>query len=104
MSDAPSLFDAPAARRSDPPTSLLAAVTVAQGNAPLVVVIRSVVIGAGRPVTQFEIAAAVLTFTDRWSEATIRSGCARARLTVVDQGGRSPQGQPCQRYTIGESA
>ena len=92
--DHPSLFDppAPASRRHDPQTSRQAATKVGPGNGPLVEAIRACLHEHG-PQDQFSIALLVGRAHDhRWAADTIRSGCARAGLTVVghvERGGRT---------------
>ena len=90
----PSLFDppAPTSRTRDPISARIAAQRVSPGNGPLVDAIRACLHEHG-PQDQFTIALLVGRAHDhRWAADTIRSGCARAGLTVVghvERGGRA---------------
>lgn len=97
-----SLFDTPRARTSDPHTAHEAAARIAPGTSLLVQTIRQVVYLAGTPMSQFDIAHAVgRAQPGRWSDATIRTACARAALHAVDSEGRSPRGMRVLRYVVG---
>lgn len=94
----PSLFDS---RLTDPSTSDLAAERVRPARRALIDAIRAQ-FGEGMRLTQFEIATFVeQVYPGRWSEATIRSCCARAGLRAVDTKGTTPRGSRCIRFELG---
>lgn len=95
---APTLFDMPLARATDPRPAHLAAAKVRPGNAALVKAIRAFLIENG-PSTAFEIADAL---EGRWQHDSIRSACARAGLESY-QGGETPRGNPCLCYYVAEA-
>lgn len=80
---APSLFDQPGVRLTDPETSALAAQRLRASSGLLIQTIRHALTDHG-PLTHDEIVDAVnLTWPDRWLPATIVTACARAGLYEV---------------------
>lgn len=99
MSDL-TLFDA---RPTDPPSSHRAARAVRPAREELIAAIRAVVGQSRVPLTQFDIASAVLAdsrYATRWAEGTVRTRCSDARLREVDVLGWSPRGLACARYRL----
>lgn len=93
-------LDPPRARGTDPETSHRAARKVRPANQDLVNAIRATLKDFG-PLTAFEIASHVLAaHGNRWSEATVRTACARAGLEKYEYEATSPRGLPCAVYCL----
>lgn len=101
-------FAQPRARHSDPDTSHQAAAVVKQGSAAMNAAILCVVEWywslTGEPATAFQIAHRVEELEpDRWDEGGIRSAVSRLGkrgLLVKDGKGKSPRGQPCDKWRL----
>ena len=95
-------LELPIARTSDPPASHIAAQTVSACNSDLVMAIRRAVRAMGSG-THYEIADSVNErWPSRWSEATIRTACARANLEQCEWMGRSPRGRLCHVWRLSD--
>lgn len=99
--NAPTLFDAPAVRTTDPGSSREAAEITRPGKRELSEAILSCIRYYG-PLTAFEIARLVLTSSgNRWQPDTIRAQVSRLGLTQYP-GGFTPRGHRCCLYGFDE--
>ena len=90
----------PAARHNDPWTSHHAARQVRRTASELHLAIFDALLELGEA-TQFEIASHVLAAKPRrWSEATVRTACARAGLVDTGRAGFSPTGSPAKIWRL----
>lgn len=93
----------PRARHSDPETSHRAAAAVKPGGKEM----NEAILRAAHPThayTAFEIAQNIAYFTpNRWDEGSLRSAVSRLGkrgLLVKDGKGKSPRGQPCDKWRL----